>query len=77
MSSHVATFWVLSSAFWIKVFGDGHHSLLSPCCYTTCMWTVPTCNRQDLGIIPSSFDAQKHLDDLFNSAGKASPLLSG
>ena len=77
MSSHVATFWVLSLAFWIKVFGDGHHSLLSPCCYTTCMWTVPTCNRQNLGAIPSSLDAQKHLDVLFHSAGKASPLLSG
>ena len=40
-SSHVVTFWVLSLAFWIKVF------------------------------------AQKHLDDLLHSAGKASPLLSG
>ena len=34
MSSHVVTFWVLSLAFWIKVFGNGHHWLLTPCCYT-------------------------------------------
>ena len=51
MSSHVVTFLVLSLAFWIKVFGDGHHWLLSPCCYTTSMWAVPTCNRQNLGAI--------------------------
>ena len=77
MSSHVVTFWVLSLAFWIKVFGDGHHWLLSPCCYTTSMWAVPTCNRQNLGAISSRLDTQKHLDDLLHSAGKASPLLSG
>ena len=77
MSSHVVTFWVLSLAFWIKVFGDGHHWLLSPCCYTTSMWAVPTCNRQNLGAISSHLDTQKHLDDLLHSARKASPLLSG
>ena len=71
------TFWVLSLAFWIKVFGNGHHWLLSPFCYTTNMWTVTTCNRQNLGAIPSCLDAQKHLDDLLHSAGKASPRLSG
>ena len=77
MSSHVVTFWVLSLALWIKVLGDGRHWLLSPCCYTTSMWAVPTCNRQNLGAIPSCLDVQKHLDDLLHSAGKASPLLSG
>ena len=77
MSSHVATFWVLSLAFWIQVFGDEHHWLLSPCCYITCMWTVPTCNRQKLGAISSRIDAQKHLADLLHSAGKASSQLSG
>ena len=41
------------------------------------MWAVPTCNRQNLGAIPSRLDAKKHLDDLLHSAGKASPLLSG
>ena len=76
ISSHVVTFWVLSSAFWIKVFGDEHHWLLSPCCYTTSMWTVPTCKRQNLGAIPSRLDARKHPDYLFHLAGKASPLLS-
>ena len=76
MSSNVVTFWVLSLAFWIKVFGDGHHWLLSPCCYTTSMWAVPTCNRQNLGAISSRLDTQKNLDDLLHS-GKASPLLSG
>ena len=75
MSSHVATFWVLSLAFWIKMFGDWHHWLLSPCCYT-CMWAVPSCNRQNLGAIPSHSDARMHLDDLLHSDGKASPLLS-
>ena len=75
MSSYVVTFWVHSLAFWIKMFG--HHWLLSPCCYTTCMWAVPTCNRQNLGAISSRLDTQKHLDDLLHSAGKASPLLSG
>ena len=77
MSSHVVTFWVLSLAFWIKVFGDGHHWLLFPCCYTTSMWAVPPCNRKSLGAIPSRLDAQKQLDDLLHSAGKASPFLSG
>ena len=77
MSSHVVTFWVLSLAFSIKVFRDGHHWLWSPCCYTKSMWAVPTCNRQNLGAISSRLDTQKHLDDLLHSAGKASPLLSG
>ena len=77
MPSHVVTFWVLSLAFWMTVFGDGHHWLLSPCCYTTSTWAVPTCNKQNLGAIPSRLDAQKHLDDLLHSVGKASPLLSG
>ena len=76
MSSHVVTFWALSLAFWIKVFEDGHHWLLSPCCYTISMWAVPTCNKQNLGAISSHLDMQKHLDDLLHSAGKASPLLS-
>ena len=71
MSSHVVRVWVLSLAFWIKVLGDRHHWLLSPCRYTTSMWAVPTCNRQNLGAIPSRLDAQKHLDDLLHSAGKA------
>ena len=31
----------------------------------------------DFGAIPSRLDVQKHLDDLFHSAGKASALLSG
>ena len=53
MSSHVVTFWVLSLAFWIKVFGDGHQLLLSPCCFTTIKWAVPTCNRQNLGAVSS------------------------
>ena len=69
--------WVLSLAFWIKVFGDKHHWLLSPCCYTTSTWAVPTCNKQNLGAIPSHLEGQKHLDDPLHSAGKASPLLSG
>ena len=77
MSLHVVTFWVLSLAFWKKLSGDGHNWLLSPCCYTTCMWAVLTCNRQILGAIPSHLDAQKHLDDLLHSAGKASSLFSG
>ena len=77
MSTHVVTFWVLPLAFWIKVFGDGHHWLLSPCCYTASMWAVPTCNRQNHGAISSRLDTQKHLDDLLHSAGKASPHLSG
>ena len=77
MSSHVVTFWVLSLTFWTKVFGDGHHWLFPHCCYTTSMWAVPTCNKQNLGAIPSRLDAQKHLDDLLHPAGKASPLLSG
>ena len=46
-------------------------------CYTTCMWAVPTCNRQNLGAIPSRLNVQKCLDDLLHSAGTASPLLSG
>ena len=70
MSSHVVPFWVLSLVFWIKVFGDGHHWLLSPCCYTTSMWAVPTCNRQNLGAISFRLDTQKHLDDLLHSAGR-------
>ena len=77
MSPHVVTFWVLSLEFWIKVFGDKHHWLLSPCCYTSSKWAVPTCNKQNLGAIPSRLDGQKHLDDLLHSAGKASPFLSG
>ena len=68
---------ILGPFFGILVFGDGHNWFLSPCCYTTSMWAVPTCNRQNLGAIPSRLDAQKHLDDLIHSAGKASPLLSG
>ena len=77
MSSHVVSFVVLSLTFWIKVFGDGHHWLLSPCCYTTSMWDIPTCNRQSLGTILSHLDAQKHLDDLLHTARKDSTLLSG
>ena len=77
MSSHVVTFWVLSLTFWIKVFGDKHHWLLPPCCYTTSTWAVPSCNKQNLGAIPSRLDGQKHLNDLLHSAGKASPLHSG
>ena len=77
MSSHVVTFWVLSLAFWIKVFGDGHHWLLSSWCCTTGMWAVPPCSRHKFGAIPSHLDAQKHLDHLLHSAGNAFPLLSG
>ena len=49
----------------------------SPCCYITCMWAVPTCNRQNLGAISSRLDVQQHLYDLLHSAGKGSLLLSG
>ena len=77
ISSHVVTFWVLSLAFWIQVFGDGHHWLLSSCCCTTGMWAVPTCSRHTFGVIPSHLDAQKHLDHHLHSAGNAFPLRSG
>ena len=56
---------------------NGQHWLLSPCSYTTNMWAIPTCNRQNLGAISSRLYTQKHLDDLLHSAGKASPLFSG
>ena len=50
MSSHVV--WHSGSFLWHfgKVFGDGYHWLLSPCCYTTSMWVVPICYRQNLSL---------------------------
>ena len=84
MSSHVATFWggggggggpffdILDKSVWRR-------ASLTPVSLLLYNKHVRCTNLQqiDLGAIPSRLDVQKHLDDLFHSAGKASPLLSG
>ena len=48
--SNVSTCYDILSPFFSildKSVWDEHLSLLSPCCYTTCMWTVPTCKQTE------------------------------
>ena len=74
MFSYVSASWVPSLAFLIEVHGDGHRWLFPPSCFKSWIWNVPICNGENLGVVPSHPDIQKHLHDLHHSslAGKAS-----